>query len=916
MLTVDAFSQNEVFTVHKDNVPFVDVINELRQVSAYNYFYNPVWCDSLRVSVNADAKSLSHILGQLCAGTNLSFAVVESNVVFTKDYLIKTNYADTYRSYLASTQAVLADTIVYQAPQQAKYKEERVVNNEYQLFRIGNPNQSLTASIANVRGYISDVSSGQPIVGVVVYVEKLKLGVASNIDGYYSLPLPKGQYKIEYRSMGMETTWRNVVVYSDGDLNVLLAEKTTSLNEVVVTAKGDDDVRNLQMGVEKLSMKTLKQLPMGFGEADVVKSTLLLPGVQSVGEASGGYNVRGGGTDQNLMLLGDAPIMNTSHFFGFFSGFNADVIEDITLYKSGVPAKYGGRVSSVMNITLKEGDAKKTNVSGGISPVFLRLSADGPIQKEKSSFAIGVRSTYSDWVLKILDDPKLQGSSAGFYDVQGNFTFKLNPKNTLNIMGYYSHDAFDYYSEDAFEYNTLASTIKLKHTFNTHLYSTFSGTISNYDYSSQSRYDPVSMNQVDYQLNQSIAKADFVYLTDIKHKIEFGASSIMYNLDPGKQMPLGDKSSVLPKELESEQALESALYLSDEFELSYFMSLSAGLRYTFYNAFGPKTQNNYEAGQPRNLETISGTTTYNKETYQFYAGPEFRLASNIRLSGSNSIKVGLSRMYQYIQMMSNTAAMTPTDIWKLSDQYIKPQQSDQISIGFYQNINKKKYEFSAETYFKKLTNILDYKGGARLVMNEHLETDVINGIGKAYGAEFMIEKKTGDLTGWVNYTYSRIFHKIDGVFDEDKVNGGDYFPANYDKPNDFKVVCNYKMGRRFNISSNFFYSTGRPYTGPLAYFQFQESDLVYYSDRNSLRMDNYIRLDLAATLNGSLINKKKNHSSWTFSVYNILGRKNPYSVFFRTEEGQVKGYKMSVVGQPIFTVTYNFKIFGNASTDY
>jgi len=345
------------------------------------------------------------------------------------------------------------------------------------------------------------------------------------------------------------------------------------------------------------------------------------------------------------------------------------------------------------------------------------------------------------------------------------------------------------------------------------------------------------------------------------------------------------------------------------------MSLSAGLRYSFYGNLGPKTQFNYLESQARNVSSIKNTEK-KSGFINTYSGPELRISSNIKLGTTSSLKLGYNRMNQYIQMISNTAAMTPTDIWKLSDKYLKPQRCDQYSIGFYKNMSENRFEASIETYYKKLNNIIDYKGGAQLVMNEHLETDVLNGKGKAYGLELMLQKKRGKLTGWINYTYSKIQHKIDGEFEEERVNKGEYFSANYDKPHDFKFVANYKLSRRMNISTNFSYSTGRPFTPPVAYYNFAGSDRVYYSNRNSMRMPDYCRLDIAATVNGNLVAKKLNHSSWTFAVYNVLGRQNAYNIFFRTEGEKVQGYKMSIFGKPIFTVTYNFKLFGNAKDDF
>ncbi len=914
--TAQSFAQNSNISLYADSTHFEDIISTLEKKTGYYFYYNPQWVDSLYLTVHANNESLEQILTQMCEPRKLSVTFVDNKkVIFTKNYKIKTNYATAYLRYLQNKKIVNQDTTKYSLPKIVE--AESNVNDEYKVFTIGNPATNPNLKTATLQGTIKDIETGEPLVGATIYIEELKKGTACNSYGFYSITLPKGQYKIEYRLIGMRTATRNIIIHSDGKLNVELKDKPESLKEVLVTAKGEDLVRNLRMGADKLTMKTLKQLPSGLGEVDIIKSTLLLPGVQSVGEASSGFNVRGGSVDQNLILLNDASILNTSHFFGFFSGFNAEIVKDITLYKSGVPAKYGGRVSSVMDITLKDGNRKKTKLSGGISPVSGRLNIEGPIKKDKSSFIIGARTTYSNWILKLFDDPKLQNSTAGFYDVQGNFSFDLNQDNSLYLSGYVSHDEFDYFSEDAFEYNSFASTLRWKHIFSPKLFSTFSAVMSNYDYTAQSRTDSSLFYSVNYKINQKTFKADFSYHSGNNHKIDFGLNSTWYNLAPGVKEPVGEQSLILHKEIENERALETALYLSDEFELNNFISISAGLRYTLYTNYGPKTQNNYQLGLPKNVETITDTTNYgNGEAVKTYTGPELRFSTNIKTSNSSSVKIGLSRMYQYIHMMSKTTAMSPTDIWKLSDNYLKPQRGDQVSIGFYKNLRRNTIEASVETYYKKLKNILDYKGGAQLIMNEHLETDVLNGVGKAYGVELMLQKKTGKLTGFVNYTYSRILHKIDSEFDEERVSNGEYFPANYDKPHNFKFILNIKPSRRFNISTNFFYSTGRPYTAPIAYYQFKDALRVYYTKRNSVRMADYIRLDLAATVNGNLLKKKLNHSSWTFAVYNVMGRNNPYSIFFRTEGEQVKGYQMSIFAQPVFTITYNFKFMGNAKDDF
>ncbi|WP_430811400.1 MULTISPECIES: TonB-dependent receptor [unclassified Carboxylicivirga] len=913
LLCAKTFGQH--ITFHKDSATFESIIIQLEKHSNYRFFYADSWTDTLHFKVAFEKMQVRKTIDWLAKKSHLDYTLRNTDVIFTKNYKVKTNYAQQYLDLLSYKTAFNTDSIVYEAPKKEDLTE-KTISDEYLVFTIGNKAANPSSKKATLSGKITDIESGEPLIGTVIYIDDLKNGTVTNPYGHYSFSMPKGRYRVQYRSVGMRTTYRNIVIHSDGVLDVSMKSKPTSLKEVTITARSEDPVRNLHMGMEKITMKTLKQLPLGMGEADVIKSTLLLPGVQSVGEASSGFNVRGGSTDQNLILLNDAPIINTSHFFGFFSGFNSDIIKDITLYKNGIPAKYGGRVSSVMDMSVKEGNRKKTRLNGGISPVSGRLTLETPLKKDKSSFILAARTTYSDWVLKLLDDAKLKNSSAGFYDLQGSFSWDLNEQNSLYLSGYYSYDDFDYYTEDAFEYNTLAATIKWKHIFNPKLFSTFTGTVSNYNYTTESRTDSSLLHYIDYRLNQYGAKADFSYLSAKNHKIDFGLNATWYDLWPGKQTPASPSSLIAHKKLEKEQALEAALYISDEFDLTHFMSLSAGLRYSFYTNFGPKTQFNYTPGQPRTVENMTDTTDHGNGPISFYAGPELRLSSNIRLSGTSSLKLGYNRMYQYIQMISNTAAMAPTDIWKLSDQYLKPQRGDQFSIGYYKKLRNNSIEASLEAYYKKLDNIIDYKGGAQLVMNEHLETDVLNGQGKAYGIEMMIQKKRGKLSGWVNYTYSRIKHRMNSQFREEQVNNGTYFPANYDKPHDFKVVANYKFSRRLNVSGNFFYSTGRPFTAPVAYYQFGGAEKVYYANRNAMRMPDYIRLDMAATLNGNLVAKKLNHSSWTFAVYNVLGRQNAYNIFFRAEGDKIQGYKMSIFGQPIYTLTYKFKFMGNAKGDF
>jgi hypothetical protein len=915
LTTLYVCGQNNNLTIQLNQILFNDLVDTLENLVPVKIYYTDKWVDSLYLNVSSDNTPIDQVLEKALRRQGLSFIITEENkVILSKGYSIKTNFQKEYLEYLKKNNTK-TDTTRFIRPEQEQ--ENKSISDEYKVFKIGKPSNNSKDEKALLSGSVFNFSEGEPVSGAIVYVEKLKAGAMTNNAGYYALTLPKGQYQIEYRMIGMKTTRRNVIVYSDGVLDVDMVQNTNQLNEVYVSANRENNVKNVRIGIEKINTKMLKQIPLGLGEVDVIKSSLALPGVQSVGEAANGYNVRGGTTDQNLVLLDNAPIINSSHFFGFFSAINSDLISDVTLYKSGMPAKYGGRISSVMEITPATGSREKIKVSGGISPVTGRILVEGPIKKNKCSFILGGRTTYSDWLLRMLDNKQLQKSHANFYDIQGLVDWDINAKNSISLSGYYSNDKFDYYQENAFNYGNLTSTLKWKHVFNPKLSVQTFAILSNYKYTLEDRQDSTSYNSLHYELDQKILRADFLYFPAEKHKVEFGIDATYYSLLPGVRKPIGDYSVISSKRLDKEQAVEPSLYLSDEYEVTPIFSISGGIRGTLFTSFGPKTEYQYYTNTSRSVESIKDTVTYkNGEIYKVYPGLEFRISSRIIIAPDFSLKFGVQRAYQYLHMISNTTSMSPTDIWKLSDSYIKPQRGDQFSLGFYKNFARSGIETSVETYYKILKNISDYKGGAVLIMNEHLETDIINGIGKAYGIEFMVKKQTGPLTGWVSYTYSRTFSKFDSQFEDETINHGNYFPANCDKPHDFKLVANAKLSRRVNMTSNFAYSTGRPITYPVAFYEFNNTTRIYYSNRNEFRIPDYMRLDLSMTLNGNLKAKKLNHSSLTATVYNVLGRKNPYSIFFKNEDGIIKGYQMTIFGQPIFMITYNFRIFGNAKDDF
>jgi hypothetical protein len=903
LLATPVFSQEMPnLTVSLSSARFDQLAQEIDRQTELKVYFRTADVDSVVVNIDVQDASLDKVLEQVFEGTTLRYVRHGSALYITKSREIFTSLpVDFYRtSPVAGRESAEFDYSDYEAQDKAKLSEQK-------LHFIGQRTTNLEG-VATLTGLVTDAKTGEEITGASVIVEKTTTGAATDPFGRYTLTLPKGRHDLVIKSIGMKTVTRKVLLYSSGRLDIELAEDITPLKEVVVESERDVRVTGMQMGVEKLDIKTMKQMPLVLGETDIMKVVLTLPGVQSVGEGTAGLNVRGGTTSQNLILFNDAVVYNPSHLFGFFSTFNPDVLKNVELYKSGISADYGGRLSSVMDVNVREGNLKKFSGSGGISPVTGRLTLEGPIIKEKASFLIGVRSTYSDWLLKQLNSPKLNQSSASFYDVTANLTYKINDNNTITANGYASHDDFKLNSDTLYQYSDRNAVLKWKHVFSRQLFSVFTSSFSKYSYQVSSDENPVEAFNMDFSIGQANAKADLTWFFNPKHTLTGGIHSTWFDLKPGQINPWGEESLVLPIQLQKERGLETALYIGDNFEISPKTSLYAGVRYSFFQNLGPKDVYVYLDDEPRQSASIIDTVHYpsGKSTAR-YSGFEPRVSLRYILTSSSSIKVSYNRLRQYIQMLSNTTAITPTDIWKLSDTYIPPQVGDQVSLGLYKNLKGNLIETSAEVYYKTIENTTDYKNGAELLLNHHLETDVIGARGKAYGVEAMIKKSAGRLNGWISYTYSRSFLQTKSEFESESINNGEYYPSNYDKPHAVNLIGNYKVSRRFNFSLNTVYSTGRPITLPVAKYEIGGSSRIFYSERNQYRIPDYFRIDASLNIEGNHKIKKLAHSSLTLAVYNLTSRHNAYSVFFTAENGQIKGYKMSVFAQAIPTVTYNFK---------
>jgi hypothetical protein len=667
------------------------------------------------------------------------------------------------------------------------------------------------------------------------------------------------------------------------------------------------NVRSVELGVTRLDIKNIKQIPTAFGEADVLKVVLTLPGVTSVGEATTGFNVRGGSADENLILLDGATIYNPAHFFGFFAAFNPDIVKDIELYKSSIPEKYGGRLSSVLEITNREGNKKIFTGSAGIGLLTSRFNIEGPIIKDKTSFIFGARTTYSDWLLNLLPQA-YKNSSASFSDFNLDISHQINDKNNLYLSTYLSNDKFRLNSDTTYSYSNKSVILKWKHNFNSKLYSVISGGMDRYQYDVSSTANPVNGFDLAFHINQSNLKADFNYYLSSKHTINFGLSSILYQNSPGTFEPNGSRSLVLPQVIATEQALESALYLGDKYDVTSNLSISAGIRYNIYNYIGPQTIDQYAPNLPKDAGNVLDSTTYKKGQFiNIYQAPDIRISARYLLNDNLSVKAGYNTLHQYIHLLSNSTSISPTDVYKLSDPNIKPEYGDQISLGFFQNAKANTIEMSVEAYYKRLRNYLDYKSGAVLLLNQHIERDVINTDGKAYGVEFLVKKTAGKLNGWLSYTYSRTFLKQNDPNAGELINNGNYYPANYDKPHSFNFTGNYKFTHRYSISLDIAYSTGRPITLPIAKYEYAGSERVFYSDRNVYRIPDYFRSDFSINIEGNHRVHQKTHNSWTLGIYNLTGRQNAYSTFFTEQSGVISGYKLSIFATPIPFINYNIR---------
>ena len=910
LVTLNSLIAQEVTTLtgSYEDAYFIEVIDDLETRYDVKFYFEP-GLDSTKINLTVNNVPIRTLLKQITTISGINFFLKDSiTVIATGEYIVRPVLSESLFKQLQSNSTTTSDHKSILANIRDVTEEEIDLRLENELVEIGESVKRFDGANATIAGYIKESKTGEPVIGASVYINEPLIGVITDQFGFYSLTLPKGRHEVQVNSTGMKPARRQILLHSDGKMDVDLRDDIIALKEVVVTGESNT-IESLQTGFANLNIKNIKQIPSIMGEADIMKIALTLPGVQTVGEGAAGFNVRGGAADQNLVLLNDVTVYNTNHLFGFFSVFNPDVLASANLYKSGIGAHYGGRISSVFDVALRDGNKKKFSFKGGISPVTAKLTVEGPIKKDTSSYIFGIRSTYSDYILSLLDDPNLRNSTGGFFDLVGKVTHKLNERNDLVISAYHTKDHFKLNSDSLYEYFNTNAVVQWRHTFSNQLQSITSISFANYNYKLSSDVNPISAFNIKYNIDDYAFKTDFNFSRSERSFLKFGLSSKLYQLQPGQKLPFGESSLVESTIVSDEKGLESGIYGGYEYNFNQQLSMYGGFRLSMFNRLGPGQEFIYRENSPKEKGTITDTVFYAKnENMKTYIGPEFRLSARYKLRDDLSVKVSYDRMNQYIHVLSNTTAISPIDAWRLSGPSIKPQIGNQYSMGFYKTFYGTSLELSIEGYYKRVNNVLEYKDGADILLNDALETDVINAKGKSYGVEMLLKRQSGKLSGWLSYTYARSLIQANGVHSVEQINSGDFYPSNYDKPHSVVLISNYKINRRVNIGLNVNYSTGRPATFPIVKYQFKGQPFLQYTDRNQFRIPDYFRIDLAVNLEGNHKVHKKIHGSWSLSVYNLTSHPNAYSVFFRNDSGEIKGYKLSVFKNAIPTITYHFEL--------
>ncbi len=899
--TIVAQEKTKITIQFKENT-IKEVLLKIEEKTNFYFYFNEGWFDDTTITKSYVEVEIETLLKAIFKDKLLNYYILDKKIILTKNNFIRDDLPDNFFDIESNkNETILSPILTKEFVNSQNIKDSN-------LIRIGKEDSNLSSSNKIISGYISKSETNTHLEGVKVYIKDTNIKTKTNKKGFYKLHVPKGIYTIVTEKFGLQNNRKRIIIYGNGTLNFNVQEKAIALDEVSISSTKNDNIKKAAIGVTRINIKEIKIVPAIFGERDILKIATTMPGIKTAGEASMGFNVRGGKSDQNLIKLDNAVIYNPSHFFGVFSAINPYSTGKVSIFKGSVPAEFGGRLSSVIDISTKELNTKKFSGQGNVGPITANLVLEVPLKKDKTTILAGFRTTYSDWILKRIDNESVKNSQASFFDGILRFYSKINKKNTLKATVYYSKDKFSISSDSIYKYTNQLASIAWYHKINKKNKLELQLTNSTYEFNIVNDGNLYKNFDLNFSINESQLKLKIDYLLNKKHKFNYGISSKLYHIKPGEIIPLGNESIIESKLIDREKALESAVFIEDRIKINEKLQLNVGFRYSYYAFLGKITQNKYQEGLPFGDENIIETVAYkNNEVVKTYGSPEVRASASYSFTPSFSVKGGYNNSTQFIHRLSSNTTASPIDTWKLSNLNIKPQKSYQFSLGIFKNLKEDAYELSLEGYYKKMKNIIDFKTGATLILNDNIEVEILNGEGKAYGLEFLLRKTIGKLNGWIGYSYSKSLLKLDSEFLTNRVNDGNYFPSNYDKPHDLSMVANYKLTKRYSFSFNFFYQTGRPVTYPIGKFEFGGIQHVLYSDRNKFRIPDYYRFDIGINIEGNHKIKKLAHSFWNISVYNVLGRNNPYSVFFVNNKGEIKAYQTSIFSVPIPTITYNFK---------
>lgn len=904
-----AESADKKISCHYQDASFSLFCADIYQQAGITVFYKETDVNQIKVTMNSDSIPVMDAMKLVLAGSGLVASDWNGNIVILHGEPLPSSLPEFKNPVVGEKTEESTATLTESEERYLKGRKAR----QAEVIRIGKNTFGNSALKVKILGKITEQENGEPVIGAAMLIDELSTGALTDINGFLSLAIKPGTYTARFEYLGYEKKICVLEIYSAGEFSVEMKKAIIPINEVVIIGDKKTSVVSKDPGLENISNKTVREIPTMLGERDILKVSEMMPGIVSVGEGSAGLNVRGGGSDQNAFYINKIPVYNTSHLFGFFPAFNADIVRDFSIYKGFTPAQYGGRLSSVFNIVTRQGNRKMFNMHASLNPVTASLTLEGPIIKDKSSILVSGRSSYSDWILNKIDDPTIQSSSARFNDlaVALNYDFK---KTQVSLFGFNSYDYFQLSDITQYEYSNRGASMNIRRNFSTDVQADLTLIAASYQFETVNTQEVSSAYKHGYQIDHYEMRLDFNHITLSKHSLEYGMSFLLNKLDRGIVQPYG-ASLREDVDLGKEKGLESSVYLSDDIEVLPWMKISGGFRYSLFNPLGPREITTYQEGAPLDTRYIQDTLSYNNnKPIKWYSNPEARISINLETDPTGSVKLAFNQMHQSIFQLSNTISVAPNTQWKTADYYLVPARSNQLSLGVFRNFPQSGWETSAEIFWKLTNHFPEFKDGADFLSGDPTETLILQGKQKSYGLELWLKRNGRKLNGWIAYTYSRSIVKVDGGEVWNSINRGKSYPSNYDIPHAFNALINYNMNRRISLSSVITYQSGRPITYPLSVYYVNGVPHTDYSSRNEFNIPDYFRVDLSLTLEGSLRKNKPVHSSLVFGVYNLTGRQNPYSVFYTTENGGLHSYKYSVIGVPIMTITWLLKL-GNYATE-